>query len=192
MIYVTHDQVEAMTMGDKIAVLAPIRDAARSNLMQFGSPEEVYDRPQNLFVAKFIGSPQMNIFTLETSGDSFALGRIRLAVKSNAALPSKILVGVRPEHLTLENPSMPVTFSARVEVTENLGHERLIFLTSPIGNLTVRTSDRTRPFRPADSVMVGLSPDRLHIFDAKTETRVQGAECSVATLPDVEGTLKLA
>jgi len=106
-VYVTHDQVEAMTMGHRIAVLAPLVPSMRTNLMQVGSPLELYDRPQNLFVARFIGTPNMNIVEATVSEDGLQLN----APGFSAAVPPqfadvardyrgrRVALGIRPEHI---------------------------------------------------------------------------------------------
>jgi multiple sugar transport system ATP-binding protein len=133
-IYVTHDQVEAMTMGDRIAVMR------KGLLQQQGRPEELYDNPANLFVATFIGSPAMNLFraTLEDNGDGFELifGDQRMPVAApardgtlSAYRGRKVAVGIRPEHLldpALSDPGLP-RLRANVELTEALPPERLVY-----------------------------------------------------------------
>jgi multiple sugar transport system ATP-binding protein len=132
-IYVTHDQVEAMTMGDRIAVLR------KGVLQQIGPPQELYDRPANLFVGTFIGSPAMNLFraAIDRNGDGLAAQidgqHVALANGSAALAPyvgREVAVGVRPEHLTdaaLGDRDAP-RVSAAVTLVEALGSERLVHL----------------------------------------------------------------
>jgi multiple sugar transport system ATP-binding protein len=128
-IYVTHDQVEAMTMGDRIAVM---RDGL---LQQVGTPQQLYDHPSNIFVAGFIGSPAMNFATTRTEGEHLMLGESRLELSGAAARAAadrpkgtNLLIGFRPEHLELANGQGPgaVRIPAKIDVVEYLGNEELI------------------------------------------------------------------
>jgi multiple sugar transport system ATP-binding protein len=131
-LYVTHDQVEAMTMGDRVAVLHG------GVLQQYGTPRELYDRPANLFVAEFIGSPEMNLYEAVVSADDLLLGsqRVSLGPAQAALAPYRgrtVIAGVRPEHLELdEGPEGDgeegqATFVADVRVVEELGSEAHVF-----------------------------------------------------------------
>ncbi|BCH08394.1 sugar ABC transporter ATP-binding protein [Mesorhizobium sp. 131-3-5] len=174
MIYVTHDQVEAMTMGDKIAVLAPIAVKGTHNLMQYDTPDMVYSKPTNLFVARFIGSPKMNTFEAESSGQTtIRIGDQDIAVKAKRALPSKVIVGIRPEHVVVGAHGGGPTITGRVAVTENLGHERLVFTETKIGPITQRASDQTVCPTAGDNLELTLLHHRLHFFDAVTEERIE-------------------
>jgi len=176
MLYVTHDQVEAMTLGDRIVVM----DLGR--VRQVDAPSRVYDRPADTFVAGFLGSPPMNLLSgvLERSG-----GRVlvRLDVGTDVLLPipstiardrlpqsGAVIFGVRPEHLraSLAGATTEVdSFQATVELAEALGHEQLLHLR--VGNtlVTVRGAPGERP--PIGSVMrVHADPARLHLFDRAT------------------------
>ncbi len=142
MIYVTHDQIEAMTMADKIVVLN------RGNIEQVGSPMELYLTPRNLFVAGFIGSPRMNLIT----GDY---------AKSKGATTA----GIRPEHLTLSKESG--TWKGKVTVAEHLGADTFLHLdVEGIGQMTARASGE---FGAHHADIVYLTPDetKLHRFDDK-------------------------
>ena len=97
MVYVTHDQTEAMTMGDRIAVLAPLADGHATNLMQYGTPDEIYHRPANLFVARFMGTPRMNVVTVPVENGAIAFGDQRLTLSAAAARLTSVAVGQRPE-----------------------------------------------------------------------------------------------
>jgi len=148
-IYVTHDQVEAMTMGDRIAVM---RDGL---LQQIGSPEELYTNPQNVFVAGFIGSPAMNLVPSEVV-DSGS-GRI---------------AGFRPEHVQLgAGRGDALTFTATVEVVEYLGDEQLLHATRKDTPLQAKIPVEVR-VRPGNEVTLSIPRDKLHLFDPETEERV--------------------
>ncbi|MCQ2003272.1 ABC transporter ATP-binding protein [Rhizobium sp. NRK18] len=161
-VYVTHDQVEAMTMADKIVVMQG------GNVEQMGTPLELYDRPNNTFVATFIGSPSMNLmkgtykadrglFVSET-GDEIALG-----FRPEAADGQQVLLGVRPEHLLLSESGLAAT----VIVTEPTGHETMVFLRYGASELVAVFSER-HEFKPGQQVVVSPRPEKLHLFDAKT------------------------
>jgi multiple sugar transport system ATP-binding protein len=140
MIYVTHDQVEAMTMADKIVVLD------KGTVAQVGSPLELYNRPNGLFVARFIGSPTMNLAT----GPS--------AAKRGAAT-----IGIRPEHMELSNTAGE--WAARVRIAEHLGSDTFIYAeVEGQGQMTVRVEGEA-PRKPGDTVYLTPQEDRLHKFD---------------------------
>ncbi|MFJ6327126.1 MULTISPECIES: ABC transporter ATP-binding protein [unclassified Rhizobium] len=141
MIYVTHDQVEAMTLADKIVVLNA------GAIEQIGSPMELYNRPANTFVAGFIGSPQMNLIPAERLGQSGAK-----------------TVGIRPEHITLSRDQG--TWAAKVIHVEHLGADTIIYLESETtGLLTVRLFGEHQ-YAPDDAVFVTPDPNHMHRFDA--------------------------
>ncbi len=172
-VYVTHDQVEAMTMATRIAV---INDGA---LQQVGPPQSVYERPANTFVAQFIGSPPMNVVrgTLVRDGEAFAIdvpgGRIplppSLGPTAAAASRADLLVGVRPEHLSFDGG--PVR--AQVRVVESLGHERHVICDlSPDEFAIVRlAADEPAP-SVGDTVGLTAHPEHIHLFNPETTERV--------------------
>lgn len=165
MVYVTHDQTEAMTMGDRIAVLAPLAAGHAANLMQYGTPDEVYNRPANLFVARFIGTPRMNVVTLSADGGTVRFGDQRLAVPHAAEGLASVLVGQRPEHLRIATEGAGL--AGVVEHIENLGHEATVTFGTAHGPVILRQS--------RSSVVPALGardPEHLHIFDPKSELRI--------------------
>ncbi len=139
MVYVTHDQVEAMTMADRIVVL----NAGR--VEQVGTPMELYDRPNSLFVAGFIGSPKMNFLT----------GAPAEKLKSKT-------VGVRPEHLTTGADKGDI--KGTVEYSEVLGSDSFLYVATPHGTLNVREQGKTE-FKTGDTIHLNLDPDKIHRFD---------------------------
>ncbi|HEX2141646.1 MAG TPA: sn-glycerol-3-phosphate ABC transporter ATP-binding protein UgpC [Candidatus Limnocylindria bacterium] len=169
-VYVTHDQVEAMTMGDRIAVM---RDGL---LQQVGTPQELYDRPRNVFVAGFIGSPAMNFATTRTEGEQLMLGNARLDLSGAAAQAAKskpagseLLIGFRPEHLDVaDGRGDTVRIPARVDVVEYLGNEELIHAQAE-GNEVVALIPSDRRVKPGDQVDLTVPVDKLHVFDPETE-----------------------
>ena len=151
-IYVTHDQVEAMTMGDRIAVMK------LGVLQQVGSPEELYRNPRNVFVAGFIGSPAMNLVPAEILDGAGADGRI---------------AGFRPEHVDLANGHPDgVAFDARVEVVEYLGDEQLVHLTRKDTAIQAKLPVETQ-IGAGQDLKLTVPRDKLLLFDAQTEERVR-------------------
>jgi ABC-type sugar transport system ATPase subunit len=168
-LYVTHDQVEAMTLADRIVVL---KDGV---VQQVGSPMEIYDRPANRFVAGFFGTPAMSFLPAELGerrGAMIARGAGFEVPLDRALLPARgVTLGVRPEAATLDERPGAAGLAAEVELRELLGAEVLLHLRSPAGPLTVRT-DAHAPAREGDRLTVWLDPARLHVFDAATEHRL--------------------
>jgi ABC-type sugar transport system ATPase subunit len=168
MLYVTHDQVEAMTLGHRLAVLA------RGRVLQIGSPKEVYERPANTFVAGFIGSPPMNLFpaTLERGphGEMLVIGAQRLAlprvpepVRAAAALGT-LTIGIRPEALRLVGePTGAHVVGASTHHVEQLGHETLVHLRAGDVALTARV-DGMRAATRDEQVGVAFDPEQLYFF----------------------------
>jgi len=164
-VYVTHDQLEAMTMSDLIAVMH------KGVVQQFGTPEEVYSRPANLFVAGFIGSPPMNFLEGEVSHGRFKVGEAALPLPlltcGSASLDA--VLGVRPQDLSLVASASPNALPGTVSLVELLGSEKLI---------EVQVSDRKRisvqvraesQVNLGDKVHVGFDAQSVHIFDKRTE-----------------------
>jgi ABC-type sugar transport system ATPase subunit len=170
MIYVTHDQVEAMTMGDRIAVLAPIGVMGTHNLMQFDTPDTIYRKPANLFVARFIGSPKMNTFEVDAAATGLTIAGQTVA--STRPLPAKVVVGIRPEHIEVGTQG-GLTLAAKVKVTENLGHEYLVFTETALGPITLRIADRYDCPKDGQELSLSLPLSRLHVFDAATGLRLE-------------------
>jgi len=149
MIYVTHDQVEAMTLADRIVVLS------MGKIEQVGSPRELYERPDNLFVAQFIGSPKMNV--METSAAGLRLDRVPEAAKH---------LGIRPEAMEIGAPGTG-EIDGVVDVAEYLGADTFLIVdTEGAGKLTVRTDGETK-LRPGDRVGLQFDPEKRHLFDAE-------------------------
>jgi multiple sugar transport system ATP-binding protein len=175
-IYVTHDQVEAMTMGDRIAVM---RDGI---LQQIGSPQELYDHPVNIFVAGFIGSPSMNFATATSEGKDLVLGGVKLELSGQQAKAAdsrtdgaNVLIGFRPEHIELANgqESDAVRFPAKVDVVEYLGNEELIHAEAE-GNEIVALLPSDKKVGVGDTVNFAVPMDKLHIFDPDSEKTLAG------------------
>jgi multiple sugar transport system ATP-binding protein len=170
MVYVTHDQVEAMTMGQRIAVMSV------GLLQQVGSPQELYDYPKNRFVAGFIGSPAMNFIEVNVPGGGttdLSEGGFHFPLPPNyrEALQSagnKVVAGFRPEHLELGQLAGSVaTIRGVADVVEYLGNEELLHVTSE-GNEFVAIVDSAHKVRPRDVLELHVPVEKLHLFNAET------------------------
>ena len=134
-IYVTHDQTEAMTMGDRIAVLD------RGTLQQIGTPREIYENPGNLFVAQFLGTPSMNAVRLHREQGRFVAAGLRIPIPKGLASSDTIVVGIRPEHFILHKPPCPeaIQVAARIVGIEPLGAETFLYLDADGTGVRART-----------------------------------------------------
>ena len=160
-IYVTHDQVEAMTMGDRIAIMNA------GILQQVGTPGEIYDHPANLFVAGFIGSPTMNFIPATVSNGSAKASGFELKLPK-ALPPGKGTLGFRPETLTDRIADEGDVLEMKVDVVERLGSDQ--FLYGQVGSdaVTARVDPKMK-VEPGDKVRLGLDKRTLHFFEAETE-----------------------
>ncbi len=173
MIYVTHDQVEAMTLGDRIAVICEGR------IQQVDRPMALYDQPVNRFVAGFLGSPSMNFIEgrIEPAeGDVFLAGELRLPVPGNVAsrwsgnAARPVILGVRPEDVNVPTGAGEghPTVKGRVEVVEPVGNEQLIHVVVD-GHPMVGRVEASSSVRVAEEILLEINPERVHFFDAATE-----------------------
>lgn len=158
MIYVTHDQVEAMTLADKIVVL---RDG---RIEQVGSPIELYERPQNAFVAQFIGSPKMNFFSAAdlTSNAMHSLGK---------ELTGEMEVGFRPEHLTVTDQANSI-LEGTMELVENLGEYALVHLVTQTGVEFIAKIEKPPAVEKGSMVGFTIKPELVHYFDKDSGQRI--------------------
>ena len=168
-VYVTHDQTEALTMGDRIAVL---KDGV---LQQVGTPRDLYESPRNVFVAGFIGSPAMNLFPAELEADGLRLGSLVVpvdpAVRGRASGPS-VTVGIRPEDLSLASAGedgIPVV----IDLVEELGADGYLYGHTPERGFDVvaRVDGRVHPMA-GESVTLVPNAAHLHLFDAESGARL--------------------
>jgi multiple sugar transport system ATP-binding protein len=164
-IYVTHDQLEAMTMSDRIAVMH------EGELQQFGAPLDVYERPGNLFVAGFIGSPGMNMLTgvLEASGAGlvFAHAGVRIPVCAGGEAGRKTILGARPEDIVIgQGPAQ-----ATIRIVEPTGHETIIMAEIGGEPVVLRTAPDSR-LKPGERIPIAFRGARLHAFDSVTGKRL--------------------
>jgi multiple sugar transport system ATP-binding protein len=179
-IYVTHDQVEAMTMASRIAVMNA------GLLQQIDSPQNLYDRPNNLFVAGFIGSPAMNFFPASVNRDDGKLfvdaGSFSVQIPENRMetygpyVGKNVIFGIRPEDIHNPQFAPPEIIArpvdAKVDVTELMGNEIFVYLSSGDHNFVARVDPRTR-VHMGDDMQVVLNMDNMHIFDRETEQAVR-------------------
>jgi ABC-type sugar transport system ATPase subunit len=162
-LYVTHDHVEAMTLADRIAVMRAGR------LLQLATPREVYEKPATSFVGAFLGSPRMNLLPARVDGEAIVAAGFRLP-KPPGALPARLEVGVRPEHVSLVDASGPAEGAMKGEVlaVEPLGAETHVLVR--VGDDELRAQSRGFDARkPGDSVRVKLDASRAMVFDAEGE-----------------------
>jgi multiple sugar transport system ATP-binding protein len=169
--YVTHDQIEAMTLADQIVVL---KDGV---VQQIGTPVEIYEKPANRFVAGFFGTPTMNFLDADLThsaarGPGFEIPLEKPPGLRPAQLATdRVVIGIRPERLSLAQSGDNVPLSGEVAMREVLGAEVVLHVESAAGPLTVRTAAGAAP-RPGDTVKVWLDPKSIHLFDRATEVRL--------------------
>ncbi|HZQ72016.1 MAG TPA: TOBE domain-containing protein, partial [Burkholderiales bacterium] len=160
-VYVTHDQVEAMTMADRIAVMNEGR------IEQLGEPLQLYDRPANLFVAQFIGSPAMNVFDGVFRGGAVEALGARWPCSARAAEGQALKYGIRPEHLKIAASGIP----AQVVVVEPMGAETEFVVSIGGARLTLLAGGRSAA-KPGETLFVAPQAADAHLFDAASGTRV--------------------
>ncbi len=160
-VYVTHDQIEAMTMADRIVVMNA------GNVEQMGAPLDLYDRPVNTFVASFIGSPAMNMIETRVADGGIVLGDARLPAPDGLRDGQEITLGVRPEHLAFADEGLPAT----VSVVEPTGSETHVVLRFGDRDLTAVVRERVS-FPPGTPVHLRPDPGHLHVFDRATGGRI--------------------
>jgi len=182
-VYVTHDQTEAMTLGDRVVVMHG------GIAQQVGTPDELYQRPANLFVAGFVGSPAMNFFpgTLTAAGARLPIGEVPIDAATRAAIGrhpapagGEVVIGVRPEHLgdaaLLDDAQRgrAVRFAARVDLVESLGADKYLYFTpnesadAPAENDLVARVPAASKAAGGQPIELALDPDKVVVFDAKT------------------------
>jgi multiple sugar transport system ATP-binding protein len=163
-VYVTHDQAEAMTLADRIAVM-------RGGLIQqLDTPEGIYARPANLFVAGFLGSPPINLIEGRIEDGAFRRAELRLPAP-RAEAGREVVLGLRPEDVEAPAPHL-VPLAGRVELVSPLGSDTYAEVSGPAGtSLTLRVPKGWR-VREGEGIEVGVDPARLHLFDRATERRI--------------------
>jgi multiple sugar transport system ATP-binding protein len=174
-LYVTHDQVEAMTLADRIAILN------RGRIEQLGSPKELYDHPATIFVAGFIGSPRMNLLPGRIDGNEEGAVRVKLrggvviraAVDPRGARPGDaVTLGIRPEHLRVQGPP---GIGAEVALVESLGNTRFAYLGSEVADdPLVMQLPAEQALEAPQTLVVGADPGQCHLFDADGRAFARG------------------
>jgi ABC-type sugar transport system ATPase subunit len=180
MVYVTHDQVEAMTLADRIVVLGP------AGVQQIGAPMHLYDRPANVFVAGFIGSPKMNLVpgTLDAAG-VLQVGGCRLAWQAPAdGKPAPVTVGMRPEHLVAEPHG---AIQGEVLLVERLGAESYVHLAVPGLDKPLMVVVHGEPPAPRSSWAVSPMPATVHVFDS-AGLRLEGPAAAAGSTSPIQST----
>lgn len=177
-IYVTHDQIEAMTLADRIVIMK------LGHIMQVGSPIEVYEQPANLFVATFIGAPTMNILDAEVAQQDGKLGLMTGGVffpavndkwQSLLKVGQSVKLGLRPEYISLaEEAQLPAewTYEATTVVSEIMGGTTQLEAKIGENDITAELQGRAAP-QPGDKLKLALNLNRLHVFDAQTEQAIR-------------------
>ena len=177
-IYVTHDQAEAMTLADRVAIMD------RGVLQQVGAPKEVYARPASVFVAGFLGSPPMNLLqvaltsvdgspALQVAGSAItARGRFAAALAGLPGDAHEVILGVRPEEVTIHTEPGPGRIEGEVFVVEDLGNERLVTLDLG-GQFVVARMPADYPAEMGERRWFGFSPERAHLFDPASQRRLE-------------------
>jgi len=182
MVYVTHDQSEALTLGDRIAVLK------EGVLQQIATPMELYHRPANKFVAGFIGSPAMNFIEGVIQRPEGAAGRtgmcafkgidLTLDVPCDGEIRGRVFLGVRPQHIEVsgDGENRP---KAEVGVVEPMGNEQIVYVTLSGGGRLVAVAPPQELIKPGDIVSIRVHPEGVHIFDAETGSRIEASPYAI-------------
>ena len=172
MIYVTHDQVEAMTLADRIAVMKG------GKIMQLGSPDEIYNQPRNLYVADFIGSPSMNFIEGQLEGNVFKKGEVTLPMDGyeyvdGQASDGAVTIGIRPEHIVTGElaAKAPVQMTVPIDLVEPMGSDTLVYATVNGEPFRIRM-DGQAVVRAGEDLAIGIEPSRASVFDTKSEDRL--------------------
>jgi ABC-type sugar transport system ATPase subunit len=172
-VYVTHDQVEALSMADKLVVLKD------GQIQQIGSPVEVYQKPATSFVATFFGSPSMNLFTgfkVKEAGNSLILDNETVQIKGISGLnipnQTEVIIGIRPEDITFEEKQGLAPLPGQVVHIENLGAEKLVYLNVCDTKIIVRLGAYDKVVDIHSQIQIFINQDRIHYFDVKTGMRL--------------------
>ncbi|MEY1554489.1 ABC transporter ATP-binding protein [Yoonia sp. R2331] len=172
MIYVTHDQVEAMTLADRIAIMKG------GLIMQLGSPDEIYNRPQNIYVADFIGSPSMNFLDGDLTGGTFKVDDMVMPMTGyewvdpqTADRPA--VIGIRPEHVITGElvAGAPLRFQVTVDLVEPMGSDTLVYAKLGAHTFRIRMDGQAR-VAVGETLEIGIDPSRASLFDKKSELRL--------------------
>ena len=156
-VYVTHDQIEAMTLADKIVIMN------NGKIEQFGSPEDIYNNPTNIFVAEFIGNPKMNIIKINgkdiVNKNTFKLFNKEINYE-NLKIENELFVGIRPEDISLENKS-ELSFKVEIELIENLGSEKIVYTHLNDTEIRIKTAQNIKD----KNITIYLLKNKLYLFN---------------------------
>lgn len=171
-VYVTHDQIEAMTLADRIAIMRG------GKIMQLSSPDEIYNKPKNKYVADFIGSPSMNFFEGDLKGGTFTKGDLSVPMEGYDFITAhttdcRAIFGVRPEHIVTGElvTRAPVQASVTIDLVEPMGSDTLVYAKLAGENFRIRMDGQAK-VKIGDQLRVGIDPTRASLFDAATENRL--------------------
>ena len=181
-VYVTHDQIEAMTLGHRIAVMAPMGPERKSNLKQVGTPLELYDSPANVFVATFIGTPPMNVVDVTVSADGRQLEHPAFSLAVPPAYETalavyrgeRVVLGIRPEHVAEaaeHDWNDTVALAGTIEIVETIGHEVNVHILAGEEMIIAKFAAHRIPAF-GERIEVVMKRDAIHLFDAQTEERL--------------------
>ena len=171
MIYVTHDQIEAMTLADRIAIMKG------GKIMQLGTPNEIYNHPKNLYVADFIGSPSMNFLNGELKDTKFTNGSLELPMGSYQFIKKtnlkNVTIGIRPEHIITGELSKkaPVITNVTINLVEPMGSDTLVYANLSDVQIRIRMEGNAK-VKIGDRLEIGIDPSRASLFDSQTEQRI--------------------
>ena len=171
MIYVTHDQIEAMTLADRIAIMKG------GKIMQLGTLNEIYNHPKNLYVADFIGSPSMNFLNGELKDTKFTNGSLELPMGSYQFIKKtnlkNVTIGIRPEHIITGELSKkaPVITNVTINLVEPMGSDTLVYANLSDVQIRIRMEGNAK-VKIGDRLEIGIDPSRASLFDTQTEQRI--------------------
>jgi len=171
MIYVTHDQIEAMTLADRIAIMKG------GKIMQLGTPNEIYNHPKNLYFADFIGSPSMNFLNGELKDTKFTNGLLELPMGSYQFIKKtnlkNVTIGIRPEHIITGELSKkaPVITNVTINLVEPMGSDTLVYANLSDVQIRIRMEGNAK-VKIGDRLEIGIDPSRASLFDTQTEQRI--------------------
>ena len=169
-VYVTHDQVEAMTMGQRITVMRA------GKIQQVGTPREVYEQPANAFVAQFIGTPPMNLFKATVSDSMLRTSSFSLPLPIAVEPGREVIVGIRPEHLVASEGGRS-EIRVVVDLVEPIGHETIAYASAGEEKVTAIFDPQSAP-KAGQLVPLSVAPAHIYLFDAKTEVSLIGERAS--------------
>ncbi len=165
-VYVTHDQTEAMTLSSRVAVLY------KGEVQQLDTPSRIYSHPANEFVASFVGSPQMNLFTLQRQDNTVKLGENTIPFNRDNFSGKSIVLGMRPEHINLGKPENMKAIKGNIILIEELGKEKLVSVKLDNSEIIIRALLSIQNLQEGDPIHLALSPKKFHWFDVSTGQRI--------------------